>query len=141
MGFILALAIGCERPRNPHTYTVLSGTVLSRHSETGELLVELSPTSAHRFGSDRIQCVVTKDSEIYINDVFRTLEDIQLGDPIELIGYRESERRLERFVVTLARSEHPLPPPALPPELSAPAPADEPQTQPTQTARTEPPSD
>jgi len=111
------MVCGCEEPRHPHTYTVISGTVLSRHSDTGELTVQLTPSSARRFGHERVQCVVTKDSEIYINDVFRTLDDIQLGDSIELIGYREAERRLERFVVTLARCEHPFSEPPLPREL------------------------
>ena len=121
IGASLALP-GCDPPPVTHSYRVLSGAVIACHTETGELTVRLSDFSRRRRqNEDRVHCVITRDSEVYVNDRFATLSDIALGDQIEVIGYRDPQRRIERFVVSYAYVKHPLPPPRLPAEIAEPS--------------------
>ena len=109
---------GCDAPRAPDRYTVLSGSVLACDAETGEMTVELSRFSGRRFGEERLHCVVNKHSELYINDKLSALSGIQVGDTVELVGRRDPARGLESFVVSFAYFNHPEPPVA-PPALLA----------------------
>jgi hypothetical protein len=119
-------AAGCEdQLTTPNRYSVLAGKVLSCHANTGELTVRVSRRSAQGPTEETIYCVVTRDSEIYINDKFSSIEEIQLGDAVELVGYDDPNPRLQRFVVSFAYFDHPLPAPP-PPEL---VPASAPTTQ------------
>ncbi|RMF70774.1 MAG: hypothetical protein D6744_18940 [Planctomycetota bacterium] len=116
------LTVGaCDRPRPPHKYVALSGTVAACHPQTGELTVRLTDPSSRRARDDQLECVVTSDSEIYINDMFSTLDRVQIGDRIELVGYRDASRPIESFVVSFAYCEHTAPTPAVPPLLQPPA--------------------
>lgn len=98
---------GCQPPPAKHVYSALAGEVLSCHPRTGELTVRA--TGATRRGDDTVYCVLTQDSEIYINDRFSTIDSIAIGDTLELVGYRDARPPLERFVVTFAYLTRPEP--------------------------------
>ena len=128
VGLFALLTLGaCDEPRAPHKYVVLSGIVAACHPQTGELTVRLSESSSRRTKDDRLECVVTSDSEVYINDMFSSIERIQIGDQVELIGYRDVSRPIESFVVSFAYCDHSAPTPGVPPLLQPP---DPPQSQP-----------
>lgn len=117
---MLVWLTGCTRQEQQQPYQVFSGRVKALDVETGELFVR--PDEAPRpWRSDRnVPCVVTKDSEIYINDRFSDIDDIRVGDRLELVGYRDADR----FVVTFAeisRAQRPPPEPNLQPPATAPA--------------------
>ncbi len=116
VGLVAVGLVGCERPTPSHAYTVLAGTVLSCNPEAGELTLELRDQPARKW-SGRVPCVLTKDSEVYVNDRFSSLAEIQVGNAVEVIGYREANRRLETFVVAYAYVEQPGPPVKTPPLL------------------------
>lgn len=127
VGLVVLGLAGCERPTASHAYTVLAGTVLSCNPEAGELTLELRDQPARKW-TGRVPCVLTKDSEVYVNDRFSSLAEIQVGNPVEVIGYREASRRLETFVVAFAYVEQPgppvkTPPLLVPPETSQPRPS------------------
>ena len=94
------------------------------HAETGELFIR-PERAPHPWRFDRnIPCVVTKDSEIYMNDCFSGLGEIEVGDLIESIGYRDHDRFILSLVsVTRNQSEPPLPelsPPTTEPAANTP---------------------
>jgi hypothetical protein len=124
VGAGLCLSLGCSKQEPRSEYQIFSGTVKAADVETGELFVrfERSPQSGQT-GRD-IPCVATKDSEIYINDRFASVQDIVLGDAVELVGYRDADR----FVVSFATIVRPEPPPPLPAIFR---PATQPASQPT----------
>ena len=88
---------GCDERDAPQPYQVFTGAVRYLDQDTGELFVRPEQTPKGWQPGRNILCVVTNDSEIYINDCFRGIEDIRVGDAIELAGYRDRER----FVVSL----------------------------------------
>lgn len=101
LALIIPLVLaGCQPPPARHTYAVLAGEVLSCHPRTGELTMRAA--GALRRGDDTVYCVLTQDSEIYINDRFSAIDAISIGDSIELVGYRDARPPLERFVVSFA---------------------------------------
>lgn len=121
-----AALLGCEpAPSAPH-YKVLVGTVIACYPQTGELTLRTSPQSPGTQAGQRIFCVATRESEVYINDRFASLEQIRIGDAVELVGYVDRDRQLSQFVVSLAYGRHPQPPPPDPQALLAP-PATRPQ--------------
>lgn len=129
---------GCQRPAPTHAYRVLTGTVILCNAETGELTVLVTPGTRRRLHKDRVHCVLTEDSEVYVNDRFSSLHEVRVGDKVEIIGYREPDRRLESFVVGTASFQQPLPPPVVPEILrEALAPTTAPTTQST-TDKTKP---
>jgi hypothetical protein len=117
---VAALTVGCESRDAISRYETLIGTVVTRDADTGELTVRTpaprGAASSHR--SDL--CVVTEDTEIYLNDKFSLIGAIAVGDIVELIGYRDPHPRPERFVVSFAVVNRDEPAPA-PPDLSLPA--------------------
>lgn len=92
---LLGLA-GCQRAQDNDRYAVLGGRVASLQPTSGELI--LFPFDAASPG-DTLYCVITQDSEIYINDRFSAIEEINIGDAVDLVGYRDTTPPLERFVV------------------------------------------
>ncbi len=112
------LLVGCsERQPLPH-YTLLSGRVVARHVDTGELVVKGARPKDPPGTQKTFNCLVTPGSEIYINDKLCSLEDIQLGDEVELIGWKDRESQPPRFVISVVYLDHALPPPPRP-ELAA----------------------
>jgi hypothetical protein len=111
---LLILVGGCERRADEKAYQVFTGVVRALDVETGEVLVRPDEPPDWWHGGRTIFCVATKDSEVYVNDRFAGVEEIRVGDTIEVIGYRDGER----FVVNQANIARPEPPatePALAP--------------------------
>lgn len=111
--------LGCDEPSPGAHYSVVAGKVMACHAETGELRVRATHPGGDEATPEIVYCVVTRESEIYVNDEVRPLSEIQLGDEVELIGHRDPDPQTRRFVVSFAYLDHPLPPPA--PPVFAPA--------------------
>jgi hypothetical protein len=113
---MLVLLSGCSRDGSGSNFESLSGVVESRNP-SGELAVRLLSAG----GADAIvrQCVITNDSEVYINGQFRDVDAIRPGDSIELVGYPDHDR----FAISLIYIRRPEPPAALPELLARPLPA------------------
>ncbi len=106
-------AAGCERGRRGQKYESLSGVVTERHPATGEISITYQPP-----GGDEpavAACVMTRDSEIYINDRLSAIEDVRIGDTIAIVGYHEPGPQLEQFIISygrIRRATRPAQPPA-----------------------------
>ncbi len=107
-----ALSAGCKRSAVAHRYESLDGTVDERNIETGDLRIRIA--AASRGEQRSILCQVSHDSEIDINDRLASIESIEAGDAIRVVGYRDPNPRLERFVVTFARINRPQSSPTAP---------------------------
>jgi hypothetical protein len=117
---LLWAASGCGRPVPTNRHDVLAGTVHSLRPDMGQLTVHTTAPRPELGSNPNLQCLLSSDAEVYINDKFSTSDAIVVGDNVELIGYMDPDPRAERFVVCLvyiARSE-PLPPS---PDLTAPS--------------------
>ena len=123
---LLAVA-GCERQQVPDHYSLLAGKIVACHTDTGELHVRGLRRTEDGPAEYTLYCLITRDSEIYINDRVSSIEDIQIGDAVELVGRRDAVSDADRFIVAFAYFDHPLPAPPRP-EL---APASAPATQDT----------
>ncbi len=111
-----ALALSsCDRSSSPsYSYQSVTGRVTECHPETGDLT--LSPERGSPLPPQTLLCVVTSDSEIYINDRLSGIEEVRPGDRIEIVGYRESNASAGQLVISYARIHRPappLPPPAI----------------------------
>lgn len=111
----VAATTGCERAPVAPAYQAVTGVVETRLLETGELM--LRAIGREQRGDELLHCQLTKDTEVYVNDRFTTIQHIEQGDSIELIGYRDPAPQADRFVVTYAYVRHPQEPPPLPKEL------------------------
>ncbi|MFQ5806876.1 MAG: hypothetical protein ACE5I3_10540 [Phycisphaerae bacterium] len=107
-------AAGCEDRSPPDRYSVLAGKVVACRTDTGELSVRGLRRTAEGPTEETIHCLITRGSEIYVNDKFSSIGEIQLGDAVELVGRRDSDPRLEHFVVSFAYFDRPLPAPPRP---------------------------
>lgn len=117
---LLACLGACRRPNTPSEHAALSGRVALVRADTLELT--LQPASMFQGRPLRsIMCLLTRDSELYINDRLADLKELQLGDQLQLVGYYENkDAPEERFVVVagyVVRSEPP--PPSLAVDLPA----------------------
>lgn len=109
----LATLGGCGRQASSQRYETLAGQVLSIQPETGELEARVMNPSTAESGQT-IHCVVTRDTEIYVNDRASSIRDVAVGDRVELIGYRASDPRVASFIVSFAFVDHPLTWPPVP---------------------------
>lgn len=133
---------GCEQRVEPPDYRVFVGRISARNATTGEIVVsvpasDLRPeeaAAANDAGENgkALMCVLTKDSEIYVNDRFSRFEAIEVGDEVEIVGYLDPNPQLRRFVVTSASVQHLQQPVSLP-DLTVP-------TSSAATTQPEPPS-
>jgi hypothetical protein len=112
LGLVSAVALfqtaGCSRQQPQSDYNAFYGTVRARDLDAGEVFVRTSHAPAGWRTNRDIPCVVTKDSEIYINDRFSQFQDIRDGDTAKLVGYRDKDHFVVTFL-TVARNE-PAPP-------------------------------
>jgi hypothetical protein len=107
-----AILPGCSRQEPSPPYQVLSGVVRAIDVETGELLIRAEKTPAPWHPDRNVPCIVTKDSELYINDRFSELRNVRLYDTLEAIGYRDRDRFV--FVLSLVNITRQEPEPPLP---------------------------
>jgi hypothetical protein len=105
---MLCSAIGCSRQEPQSDYNAFTGTVRALDPDAGEVFVRTNRAPAGWRTDRDIPCVVTKDSEIYINDRFSEFQDIRYGDTAKLVGYRDKDHFVVTFLI-VARSE-PAPP-------------------------------
>lgn len=117
---LLLVSYGCSRPQEKGgAYLVFGGTVRGVSPETGKLHVVISEPRGSDWMGRTMECVLTSDSELYLNDRFATLSEIQERDSVQVIGYFDRDER-EQFWVTQAEVSRPVPPPPVP-VLGAPA--------------------
>jgi hypothetical protein len=101
---------GCSRQEPSPAYQALSGVVRAVDLETGELLIRAEQPPKPWHADRNVPCVATKDSELYINDRFSDLQDVQVDDTLEAVGYRDRDR----FVLSLVNILRSEPEPPLP---------------------------
>lgn len=102
---------GCTRAGTQSGYEVLQGTVRAVNAETGELAARVERESGELLAGRDVACVITKDTEIYIDDRFSAVGEIAEGDPIELVGYRDGDRFVISFASVIRRAARPAPDP------------------------------
>ncbi len=131
-GAVAALALlavcgssGCERRPPPSRFDVLTGTVAGLRADTGELTVRTGLERPDGIDDQNVTCLITSDAEVYINDKFSSIAEIDIGDDVQLIGYVDPDPRTERFLVSLARISRSA---ALPPPPDLPIPTSQPAT-------------
>lgn len=123
-GAFLLLAVafsgGCRSASGPEQHEALLGTVESIQPDTGQITVRVEELRGERIQAERITCLLATDAEVYVNDRYSGFEGIEIGDMVELIGYRDPNPRAERFIVCLAQivRNEPAPPK---PDLTPPA--------------------
>lgn len=108
-GVVLA---GCSRQEPSPAYQALSGVVRAIDLETGELFIRAEHPPAPWHADRNVACVATKDSELYVNDRFSDLRDVQVDDELEAIGYRDRDRFV--FVLSLVNITRNEPEPPAP---------------------------
>ena len=122
LGLLAVCATGaCSRQAPSNRHEELSGIVEALQPETGRLTLRNTGTRPEPADDQKVSCLLTNDTEIYINDRVRSLDAIQVGDTIELFGYRDPNPRAERFIVRMAyiaRNEAPPPEPDLSPRTA-----------------------
>ncbi len=92
----------CDRARAPRTHRLVEGVVESVRPDAGQLIVRRTPIGRDK-GDPRLACLLTSDSEIYINDRFCRAEEIVAGDTVEVIGTPDTNPRSDWFLVLSAR--------------------------------------
>ncbi len=105
---------GCGRGSHGQRYETETGVVTQRQTNTGEITVSSDrPRNAER---PSISCIITRDSEIYVDDRLSSIEDVRIGDRIAMVGYREQEPGLEHFIISYGRIQRSSPS-SVPPEF------------------------
>jgi hypothetical protein len=121
-GFVLLAGCAARRPASRHeAYT---GVVEYVRPDAGQLTVRLARVPGEE--DQRLACLLSSDSEVYINDRFSRVEEVLVGDVIEFFGVHDPDPRAERFLVALAhitRTE----PPAPEPTFTSPPPSTQPK--------------
>lgn len=114
---LLMILSGCAGEQTHEEYQAFGAVVRALDLESGEIFVRAErPVEGWRADRD-IPCVVTKDSELYVNDRFSQLHELRVGDRLELVGYRDKDH----LVAVLIHAAQPEPPPPPPDMLLAPA--------------------
>jgi hypothetical protein len=102
---------GCDRQTTPSRYSVVLGDVTACQNDIGEITVAVVRRGGQEATGETLHCTVTGDSEIYVDDRLGTLNDVQPGVRVELIGYRDPNPAIDRFTVTFATIAHAHAPP------------------------------
>ncbi len=125
VALVLAVALGgCRGASGPEQHEALLGAVESMQPDTAQITLRIAESRGPWSEPTRVTCLLTNDAEVYVNDRYAGLEEVRIGDTVELIGYRDPNPRTERFIVCLARiaRNEPAPPvPDLTPPASQPA--------------------
>lgn len=101
---LLGALAACDDPRSVRHYEVVLGVVIAVHADTGELSVEIpqNPTPRTQIRSRVLSCIVTRDTELYLNDMFVSIDAVEPGDRIQVIGSRDPDPQLDRLAVHTA---------------------------------------
>ena len=102
--FVILLS-GCDRESGRQDYRALSGVVTERRPDTGELSGPFKAAGERE--PSIVSCLITRDSEVYINDRLGSIEDVRVGDRIAVIGYYEPDPQPARFVISYGRIRRP----------------------------------
>ncbi len=108
------LLAGCSNEPARYRHELLVGVVDAVQPETGRLVVRGPSPRGGTEEDVSVACLLTNDSELYINDKFSNFDAIRFGDSIEVIGYRRADPPPERLVVSLAYITRHEPPPRAP---------------------------
>ncbi len=92
---------GCDRESRRQDYRTLTGVVTERRPDTGELSGPFKAPGERE--PSIVSCLMTRDSEVYINDRLGSIEDVRIGDRIAVIGYYEPDPEPARFVISYGR--------------------------------------
>lgn len=107
----------CDDPRSVQHYEVVQGMVVAVHADTGEVSVEIpqGPVPRAETRSRVLSCIVTRDTELYLNDMFASIDAVEPGDRIQVIGSRDPDPQLDRLAVHTAYVLRAVPPASDPP--------------------------
>ncbi len=108
----LAALSGCPRQSDQKSFIVLTGTLIGIDSKAGELRVKPERGPGGREPRELV-CVVTKDSEVYLNNRFSAVSAAVVGDTVELGGRRAADERVVVNFINITRAEPEPPPPRL----------------------------
>ncbi len=117
---LLGLAWSCERQLPTNRHDAITGVVQSQQVELGQLTIRPIPGRPELGENPTVQCLLSTDAEVYVNDQYSAPDAIQVGDTVEVIGHHDANSRTDRFLVCLVLITRPAPlPPA--PDLLAPS--------------------
>ncbi len=108
---------GCGRESRRQDYRTLTGVVTERRADTGELSVSFKAAGERE--PSIVSCLMTRDSEVYINDRLGSIEDVRIGDILAIIGYYEPDPEPARFVISYGRIRRPSSSSSSPPAFIA----------------------
>lgn len=92
---------GCRQAPQPPAYRGLVGEVFSTDLETSELFVRYREPGFGSAASGTQVCLLTPESEIFLNDRVSDLAALENGDRVEVIGHVDRANR-QRLVVGTA---------------------------------------
>lgn len=107
---------GCGRSESgAGRYQTVLGVVAGRWTDTGRMSVRVVRGRGESRTEQEIECVVTADSELYLNERFAGLSEVSVDDKVQVFGYFD-RTDARQFWVTLAyvtRQKEPAPFPRL----------------------------
>ncbi len=101
----VVLLSGCDRDPRRQNYRTLSGVVTERRPDTGELSGPFKAPGERE--PSMVSCLMTRDSEVYVNDRLGSIQDVRVGDHMAVIGYYEPDPQPARFVISYGRIRRP----------------------------------
>lgn len=113
LGLVLGWLSGCQRQTPPSAFETCWGRVEDCNVESGEWSLRVTQSRQPALQDQVVTCVVTKDSEIYVNDLLRRIDAVQVGDEVLVVLSAEAAGP-ERYVVCMAQIRKELPPPPRP---------------------------
>lgn len=110
---------GCGRSESgAGRYQTVLGVVTGRWTDTGRMSVRVVRGRGDSRTEQEIECVVTADSEVYLNERFAGLSEVSVDDKVQVFGYFD-RTDARQFWVTLAYVTRPMEPAPFP-RLAAP---------------------
>jgi hypothetical protein len=98
---------GCKERKEERTYRNISGIARAVNLETGEVAMDfLHPKKGDKL---ELRGTVTQDTEIIIDGRIAKLEDVKIGEGVEVTGYVTGEGPDQKLVVTKVTIERPVP--------------------------------
>lgn len=100
---------GCKERKEERVYRALRGIARSKNPETGLVSMDFTRENGHVV---ELEGQVTQDTEIFVDGRVATLDDVRIGEEVEVIGYitgsgKQRQMVVTQVVVTRNESEHP----------------------------------